>query len=100
MRPFSGYAFVPEGVVATACDRCDDEEYHLWDHEAAVTTRTRQREDGADVQAFLWTSLSPEAPRVLVNVENDDYGVVRHGVRCDCVYGRLGLRTRVAARPL
>lgn len=96
MRPYSGYAFVPEGVVAMSCDRCEDEEYHLWDHEVALTSRTRTREDGAEVAAFLWTSLSPEAPRVLVNVENDDYGVVRHGVECGCGYGQLGLRTRVA----
>jgi hypothetical protein len=96
MRPYPGYAFVPEGVVASTCDACQEEEYHLWDHEVAVTTRRRQRADGSDVDAFLWTSLSAEAPRVLVNVENDDYGVVRHGVACDCDYGQLGLHTRVA----
>jgi hypothetical protein len=96
MRPFPGYAFVPEGVVATSCDHCDEEEYHLWDHEIAVTSRRRARGDGSEVDAFLWSSLSLEAPRVLLNVENDDYGIVRHGVPCDCGYGRLGLRTRVA----
>jgi hypothetical protein len=96
MRPFPGYAFVPEGVAAMACGNCRDEEYHLWDNEMALITRRRGRGDGTDVDAFLWTSLAPNAPRVLVNVENDDYGVVRHDVDCDCRYGELGLRTRVA----
>ena len=41
----------------------------------------------------------PIAPRVLVNVENDDYGEVRRDVDCDCALGRLGLRTRVGAHP-
>ena len=30
------------------------------------------------------SSLALEAPRVLVNVENDDYGDLRRDVACDC----------------
>jgi hypothetical protein len=78
-----------------ACEHCDDEEYHLWDHELAVVTRRRPRGDGGDVDAFCLTTLATIAPRVLVNVENDDYGEVRHGVPCECDLGRLGLTTRI-----
>jgi hypothetical protein len=96
MRPHPTYAFVPEGTVALSCEYCDDEEYHLWEQELAIITRRRPRGDDADVDAFLLTSLAQEAPRVLVNVENDDYGVVRHDVDCACGLGALGLRTRLA----
>lgn len=90
------YAFVPEGTVGLACPRCDDEAYHLWEHELAVVTRRRSRGDGTDVDAYCFTSLDVLAPRVLLNVENDDYGEVHRDVACDCALGRLGLRTRLA----
>jgi hypothetical protein len=96
MTPYPTYAFVPEGTVALTCEFCEDEEYHLWDHEIGVITRRRSRGDGTDVDAFLLTSLADEAPRVLLNVENDDYGVVRHDVDCACHIARLGARTRIS----
>ncbi len=95
MTPNPTYAFMPEGTMAIACDRCEDEEYHLWYHEVAVVTRRRSRGDGTEVDAFCWTSLAEEAPRVLVNVENDDYGVLEHDRDCTCPLAELGLRTRV-----
>lgn len=96
MRAYSMYAFTPEGTVAIGCDSCTGEEYHVWDQDLAVITRRRPRGDGTDVDAFCWTSLALEAPRVMVNVENDDYGVVRHGLSCDCALAELGLTTRVS----
>jgi hypothetical protein len=96
MRAFPMYAFTPEGTVAIRCGNCAAEEYHVWDQDLAVITRRRARGDGTDIDAFCWTSLAAEAPRVMVNVENDDYGVVRHGVACDCALGELGLTTRVS----
>lgn len=96
MRPFPMYAFVPEGTVALRCQHCADEEYHVWEQDVAVIERTRSRGDGQEVQAFLWTSLALEAPRVLLNVENDDYGTVTHDVDCACDLGSLGLRTRIS----
>lgn len=96
MTPTPTYAFMPEGTMAIACHECRDEEYHVWDHELAVVTRRRDRGDGSEVDAFCWTSLAGEAPRVLLNVENDDYGVLEEDVDCPCPLGELGLRTRVA----
>lgn len=95
MRPHPTYAFVPEGTVAIMCPSCDDEEYHVWDHDLAVTSRRRTRSDGVAVDALCWTSLAIEAPRVMVNVENDDYGDLSTDV-CDCSLAGLGLRTKVS----
>jgi hypothetical protein len=96
MRPHPMYAFTPEGTVALQCEHCPPEEYHVWDQDVAVVTRRRPRGDGTDVDALLWTSLADEAPRVLLNVENDDHGAVRYDVDCSCQLADLGLRTRVA----
>jgi len=43
-----------------------------------------------DVQAFMFTSLRDSAPKVLLNVESDDFGefTVR---RCGCAFDDLGL---------
>lgn len=96
MQALPAYAFVPEGTVAIGCPSTADEEYHLWDQDLAVITRRRDRGDGTQVDAFCWTSLAVEAPRVLVNVENDDFGRLHHDVSCDCPLGALGLRTHLA----
>lgn len=97
MTTASLYAFVPEGGIALACPALPDEAYHLWDHDLAVVTRRRTRDDGTEVDAYCWTSLSAEAPRVLVNVENDDYGELQlDDEPCGCLMGRVGVRTRLA----
>jgi hypothetical protein len=96
MRALSAYAFVPEGTMAISCPELGDEEYHVWDQDQAVVTRRRDRGDGTQVDALCWTSLAIEAPRVLVNVENDDFGRLDHDVACGCALGSIGLRTRLA----
>ncbi len=96
MEPHPMYAFTPEGTVALQCPHCVGEEYHVWDQDVAVVSRRRPRGDGGEVEALLWTSLATEAPRVLVNVENDDYGTIRRDVECSCSLAELGLRTAVA----
>lgn len=96
IRPYPMYAFVPEGTMGLHCDACADEEYHLWEQDMVVVPRVRPRGDGSDVTAFCWTSLAEQAPRVLVNVENDDYGTIRRDVACSCPLGALGLSTRLA----
>jgi hypothetical protein len=79
-----------------ACPELPPEEYHLWDHDLAVVPRRRERDDGVEVDAFCWTSLSLEAPRVLLNVENDDYGEVHtDATACSCLLGATGVRTRL-----
>jgi hypothetical protein len=47
-----------------------------------------------EVDALLVTSLLPTAPRVLLNVETDDYGVLEQR-RCGCPLDELGLHTHV-----
>ena len=98
MRPHPMYAFTPEGTVGLQCPNCRGEQYHVWDQDVALVTRRRPRTAGErdEVDALLWTSLALEAPRVLLNVENDDYGTVQRHVDCGCDLAALGLRTIVS----
>lgn len=96
MQAMPAYACTPEGTIAISCASLGDEEYHVWDQDQAVITRRRDRGDGTEVDALCFTSLAMEAPRVLLNVENDDFGRLDHHVDCDCELAALGLRTRLA----
>jgi hypothetical protein len=51
--------------------------------------------DGLAAQALCVTSLSPWAPRVLVNVENDDIAELEYDRPCDCLLGQMGMSTRL-----
>ncbi|MCP5120285.1 MAG: hypothetical protein GY953_56540, partial [bacterium] len=50
--------------------------------------------DGVDVGAFYLTSLLPSAPKLMINVETGDSGVVAGG-SCGCELEALGFRRRV-----
>jgi hypothetical protein len=95
--PAAGYGFMQRGTVAHACPRCGDEDLHVLEDAVEVITRRRQRPDGIEVDAFLWTSIDQDTPSVLINVENDDYGEVSRDTEpCTCELGSLGVRTRVS----
>jgi hypothetical protein len=51
---------------------------------------------GTDIQvrAFNLTSLMPTAPKILLNVEIDDYGTVEER-RCGCPFEELGFSTHI-----
>jgi hypothetical protein len=46
------------------------------------------------VNAFVCTTLLPTTPRILLNVESDDYGVLENR-SCDCIFGQLGFNTHI-----
>lgn len=79
----TGYAFTEVGPVGTGClvPRSVNDVHFFWDrlalvqHERTVGDRT--------VPAFLFTSLLDVAPKLLLNVESDDYGIVETR-RCGC----------------
>ena len=91
------YGFTQGGIVATNCPYCNDEELHVLEQDLAVIQRRRKRSDGSDVDAFLYTGLSAVMGVVLINLESDDFGELRHDeTPCSCEFGKLGFRTRIA----
>ena len=87
--PMSGLAGV--GAGCTRPSGVNDQ--HLRTDHLAVVQWPRQVA-GREVDALLLTTLLPNVPRVLLNVESDDYGVLEERA-CGCPLYELGLGTHV-----
>ena len=72
------YFFTEVGAVGWGCARpVDPNDIHLFKDSLALIQYPR-RMPGSDitVDAFHFTSLLPTAPRLMLNVESDDYGII------------------------
>ena len=87
-----GYGAMDVGMLGYGClnpVHCD--EVHLYTDDFAIVQRPREvPHSRATVNALLITSLSPLTPKILLNVESGDYGVVEHR-SCGCIWEELGL---------
>jgi hypothetical protein len=85
------YFFTEHGAVGLGCARpADDNDLHfLKDALAVIQYARRVPSSELTVEAFHYTSLLPTAPKVLLNVETDDYGVIEHR-SCGCPLAALG----------
>jgi hypothetical protein len=90
-RHVTGYYCVETGAVGLGCAApVDENDNHLLSDALAVIQHPRVVADPPmTVPAFLFTSLLPTAPKILLNVEVDDYGVLERR-RCGCPLGDLG----------
>ncbi len=93
----TGARYVPNynlseiGFVGTGCVcPADQNDVHLF-RDAVALIQYPRRVPGTDVRvdAFHFTSLLPTAPKLMLNVESDDYGVIEER-RCGCVLEHLG----------
>ncbi len=87
------YAMSECGPLAMPCaEPTGFDDMHLLANKVAVIQRPRPGgPDGAGAGAFHVTTLLPSCPKIMLNVENGDYGEMeaRH---CGCPFGELGLR--------
>lgn len=68
---------------------------HLFRDALAVIGHRRQAPlSDAQVSSLLFTTLLPFAPRVLINVEMDDCGLIEPA-HCDCVFSQTGLTEQI-----
>lgn len=95
-RFFPTYGFGEVGRLAMGCGNpmdCDD--LHLM-HDAFVLFSNPYRVPGFEIEvpAFNITTLLPTTPKILLNVEIDDYGIVeeRH---CGCALEEVGYTTHL-----
>ena len=94
-RAVSNYSMSELGRVGVACAApvaLDD--LHVATDHLAVIQRERPVAPGASVQALLYTTLRPTAPKLMLNVESDDYGTLEQR-DCGCLLGELGFSTHV-----
>jgi hypothetical protein len=93
-RVFANYNMSEVGAIGVFCTRpIAVNEQHVMTDQLALVQAPRQVGD-VEVDAILVTSLLATAPKVLLNVETDDFGVVERR-RCGCPLDALGLHTHV-----
>ncbi|MFC1872014.1 hypothetical protein ACFLYF_06440 [Chloroflexota bacterium] len=66
------------------------DDVHLF-HDSVALIQHQRKVGHTDmyVNAFLFTPLLPSTPKILINVESDDYGVMETR-DCGCLFGQLG----------
>jgi hypothetical protein len=87
------YAAAETGVVGFGCagqTAASDDIHLLKDLHAVIQYRRETPFGGAPVDAFLFTTLLSKVPKILLNVESGDYGVIESR-QCGCEVGELGL---------
>jgi hypothetical protein len=79
------YHFAEHGFVGVGCAQpADENDIHFFKDILALIQFPRQVPELAiEVNAFNFTSLLPTAPKVLLNVESDDYGLIENR-SCGC----------------
>ncbi len=88
----SGYAISEVGRIGSACmNPTDVTDQHYLKYASALLPYPRQV-PGTDrtVDAFNFTSVLPGSPKVLLNAELDDYGILETR-KCGCPYEEAGL---------
>jgi hypothetical protein len=86
------YSMSEVSRVAVACgDPASFDDMHFLADKLAVIQRDRSvGVSGATVGAFYYTTLLLSSPKVMINVESDDYGQLEER-SCGCPWGQVGL---------
>jgi hypothetical protein len=93
----SMYAIAEVGIVGFGCagqTAAPDDIHLLKDLHAVIQYRREVPFSRVSVDAFLFTSLLPKAPKVLLNVEGGDHGVIETR-QCGCKLEELGLTDHI-----
>ena len=92
----SGYHFTEAGAIALGCTRPESfDELHLLAHSIEMVQYPREIGSGGDiVPSFHFTTLLESAPKLLLNVEIDDYGEVFERP-CGCPFEEMGMTRHI-----
>jgi hypothetical protein len=89
-RTVNGYAISEAGSMGVGCaDRVEKDEIHFIDSKVAVLPQPGSLNAGTGASRLLLTSLLPSSPKVLLNVDSGDYGVLNRR-RCGCPVEQAG----------
>ncbi|MEQ1693530.1 MAG: hypothetical protein ABMA00_19735, partial [Gemmatimonas sp.] len=92
----SGYSFSEVGPVGSSCLNGDgpNDQHFMQDHLALIQASRPIPGFPLEVPAFCFTTLLSTAPKLLLNVESDDYGTV-DTISCGCRWETLGFATHI-----
>lgn len=85
------YSMAEVGTIGIACAAPIylDDVHILTDKIAAIQRPKTLGSDGLSVDALVYTTVLPSCPKLMLNVESDDYGILEERV-CGCPIGKLG----------
>ncbi|MBZ5537312.1 MAG: hypothetical protein LAO31_15260 [Acidobacteriia bacterium] len=95
-RAAAQYSMGEIGNIGMACGTSAAlDDIHLLTDKLAVIQREKQIQNSTvRVDALLYTTLLPSCPKLLLNVESDDYGKVERR-KCNCLWGDLGFEQHI-----
>lgn len=89
-RAICFYSITEMSFVGAPCaDAAALDDVHLLTDKVAAIVRPRRLPGGRPVDALIYTTLLPSAPKLLLNVESGDYAALTDRA-CGCPMGRLG----------
>jgi hypothetical protein len=92
---FTTCGFSEAGRLGRGCRHpVSSNDLHLMTDMCALITYPHPLPDGMTVPAFNVTTLLPPSPKILLNAESDDFGILEERV-CGCPLEELGFRTHV-----
>lgn len=92
------YGISEAGVIAAGCDQGYPESDHCHTYKDTIAiTRYRRNVPQCDteVDSLLFSSLLYESPKILLNVEMGDYGIIDRKP-CACEFGSLGFDSHIS----
>jgi hypothetical protein len=92
------YGISEAGVIAAGCNQNHGESDHCHSYKDTIAITSYKRKVpycDAEVDSLLFTSLLYESPKILLNVEMGDYGLVQTKP-CLCGFGGLGFDKHIS----
>lgn len=89
----SRYVITEIGHIGYGCPRPEAiDDIHLIHDSVTVINRDRKLENfNIPVNSFLFTCLLPSTPKMVLNLESDDFGIMKIS-SCGCIWEQLGFR--------
>lgn len=89
-----GYSMSEVGMISVACpDSGIDDDGHLLEDKLAAIQRP-VAVGGVEVEAMFLTTLAPECPKLMLNVESGDMALLEKR-ECGCLFGAAGYRRHI-----
>jgi hypothetical protein len=97
VNAFPRYASAEAGLIGASCEqRNSPDDMHIYTDRLTIIQRNRKTIiEGYEVNSFLFTSLSSNVGKVLLNTEIGDFGNLSVK-QCSCLFGKLGMNLRVS----
>jgi len=95
-RVGSFYVFAEGGFVGAPCgDAQAPDDMHFADYNMALIQHRRPMAEIGGLDAYMFTSLSDLPPKIMLNVESDDFGELALR-RCGCPLDAMGMHRHLA----